>query len=159
MRSAKGAPARRTSPHGAHRTPHSALFRVRFLQPLPPVGAKNHRELIAWQLADAVRRRMIALMDQPDVAKDFSFCDQADRASSSGCRNLAEGYYRHRHKEFANFVNIARSSLGELLDSLDEARIKGYLQADDHAEFNAQVVEAMRVANGLYRYLRNNPDP
>lgn len=123
------------------------------------MGASNHRELVAWQLADAVRRRMVELMERPRVARDFGFCNQADRASSSSCRNLAEGYYRHRHKEFAHFVNIARSSLGELLDSLDEARIKGYLTPEAHAELDAQIVEAMRVANGLYRYLRNSPDP
>ena len=122
------------------------------------VGAKTHRELRAWQLADAVRQRIIALLANPVVARDFGFCDQAQRAAASGCRNLAEGFYRHRHREFANFVNISRASLGELLDSIDEARIKHYLTPEAHASLEAQIGEAMRVANGLYRYLRTTPD-
>jgi len=115
--------------------------------------------LKAWQLADGVRRRMLELLANPAVARDFDFRDQAQSAANSSCRNIAEGFYRYRHKEFANFVNIARASLGELHDSLDEAKIKRYLTPEAHASFDAQIREAMRVANGLYRYLRNTPDP
>lgn len=123
------------------------------------VGAKTHRELVAWQKADAVRRRMLELLATPAVARDFDFRNQAQSAANSSCRNIAEGFYRHRHKEFAHFVNISRASLGELLDSLDEAQVKKYLTPNEHASFDAQIREAMRVANGLYRYLRNTPDP
>jgi four helix bundle protein len=123
------------------------------------VGVKTHRDLRAWQQADAVRRHMIALCARPDVKRDFGFCNQADRAASSACRNLAEGFVRYRHPDFARFVTIAHASLGELLDSLDEAQAKGYLDARQFEELDRAVTTAMRSANALRRYLQNSPTP
>ncbi len=120
------------------------------------MGARTHRELQAWQWADRVRRRVLELTRQPHVRNDRDFVWQAQRAAASSCRNLAEGFYRHRHREFAHFVNIARSSLGELLDTNDEAGLKGYISPQEQQEFEALLQEAMRVANGLYRYLNGS---
>jgi four helix bundle protein len=161
VRSAEGAQHPAPSTSHSDRTPHSAPRTDPGIRPASDerMNVRSHRDLQAWQLADGVRRRMFELLANPAVAKDFQFRDQAQSAANSSCRNLAEGFYRYRHKEFAHFVNISRASLGELLDSLDEARIKKYLTPDAHASFDAQIREAMRVANGLYRYLRDNPDP
>lgn len=123
---------------------------------LEGVGARTHRDLEAWQYADRVRRRVLELTAHPSVRNDRDFVWQAQRAAASSCRNLAEGFYRYRHREFAHFVNIARSSLGELLDSNDEARLKGYVSAEEQQDFEALIQEAMRVANGLYRYLNGS---
>ena len=124
----------------------------------PGMSVRSHRDLRAWQKADAVRRRVLQLTIQAAAHRDFGFRDQAERAAASACRNLAEGFARHHHRDFARFVNISRASLGELLDSLDEARIKGYVDANGHAQLDAQIREAMRVSGGLLRYLRQTPD-
>jgi len=117
------------------------------------MAVRSHRDLIAWQKADLVRRRVLTLVTVEAARRDFSFRDQAERAAASACRNLAEGFYRYRHRDFARFVTIARASLGELLDSVDEAGIKGYADAPERAELEAQIQEAIRVATGLLRYL------
>jgi len=93
------------------------------------------------------------------VRKDFAFCDQAQRAAASACRNLAEGFARYRHADFARFVTIAYASLAELLDSFDEARVKGYLGAAAHGELDQAVGAAMRSAAGLRSYLQRTPTP
>jgi len=121
------------------------------------MGVRSHRDLVAWQKADIVRRRVLELTKTEAVQRDFGFRDQAERAAASACRNLAEGFCRHHHRDFARFVTIARASLGELLDSVDEARIKGYVDDKDHAVLDAQIQEAMRVAGGLLKYLRSTP--
>lgn len=54
---------------------------------------------------------------------------------------------------------IARASLGELLDSLDEAVTKGYVNAAQFEELDQAVRAAMATANGLRRYLQNTPTP
>ena len=120
---------------------------------------KSHRDLRAWQQADAVRRRIIELCANPAVKRDFAFCSQADRAAASACRNLAEGFIRYRHPDFARFVTIARGSLGELLDSLDEALAKGYLDPQQFENLEQAVRAAMASANALRRYLQNTPTP
>jgi four helix bundle protein len=59
---------------------------------------------------------VIQLTERDGIRSDGDFCGQARRAANSACRNLAEGFWRYSHREFAHFVNIARGSLGELLD-------------------------------------------
>lgn len=123
------------------------------------MGVKNHRELEAWQLADQVRRAFIELTSRDSVRRDFDFCDQTNRASRSACRNIAEGFYRFRHPDFARFVNIAKSSLGELLDSTDEAIEKKYIEQPEYESLNALIDNALRSATGLHEYLLTTPTP
>ena len=121
--------------------------------------AKSHKELRAWKLADVVRRHIVALCARPVVRRDFKFCDQADRAAASACRNLAEGFARYGHAEFARFVSIARGSLGELRDSIDEARLKGYLGDKERDELERRIRGAMSSAGALRVYLLRTPTP
>jgi len=88
------------------------------------VCAASHRDLRAWKLADVVRRHIVALCIRP----------QADRAAASACRNLAEGFARDGHADFARFVTIPCASLAELLDWLDEALAKGDIDAAEHRD-------------------------
>jgi four helix bundle protein len=121
--------------------------------------AWSHRELQAWKLADAVRRGVLLLCARPDVKQDFEFCDQADRASSSACRNIAEGFARYGHPEFARFVSIARGSLGELQDSADKARLKHYIDDEEWQSLDRVIRGAKAAANGLHGYLKRTPTP
>ena len=41
-------------------------------------------------------------------------CDQLKRATYSIPLNIAEGFERSSNKEFANFINIAKGSAGEV---------------------------------------------
>ena len=118
-----------------------------------------HRDLRARQLADGVRRRIIELCARPDVKRDFKFCDQADRAAESACRNIAEGFARYKHPDFARFVTISLGSLGELLDSLDEALTKRYINKAEFEDLDRDIKTAKSSANGLRRYLQNTPTP
>ena len=119
----------------------------------------SHRDLHTWQQADRVRRKILELCDKPEVKRDFAFCNQADRAAASACRNIAEGFARYGHPDFAKFVTIARASLGELLDSLDEARLKGYVTSQQFDDLDEAVRKATAFANALRRYLQNTPTP
>ena len=56
-------------------------------------------------------------------------------------------------------MNIAKGSLGELLDSLDEAKMKRYISDAEYAELHRTVDRALGVAAGLYKYLTENPTP
>ena len=132
---------------------------ARLLRIGPAMGVRHHRDLKAWQQADAVRRAIIELTSRAEVRQDTVFCDQAHRAAASACRNLAEGFWRFRHREFAQFVNIARASLGEVVDCVDEALEKRYLNAREHAELSATVEAALFTSTGLYAYLTRTPTP
>jgi four helix bundle protein len=123
------------------------------------MGVRHHRDLRAWQFAHEVRGRFIAIMESDRARRDFDFRDQANTAANSACRNIAEGFWRYQHKEFAQFVNIARGSLGELLDSADEALQKRYVSLDDHRSLNALIERAIQAAAGLHTHLRRTSAP
>ena len=48
------------------------------------------------------------------LRRDFSLLDQFKRAAYSILLNIAEGFERGSNKEFANFLNIAKGSAGEV---------------------------------------------
>lgn len=102
---------------------------------------------------------MVQITARSNVRRDFGFRDQADRAASSACRNIAEGFYRFSHPEFARFLKIARGSLGELLDSLDEARQKGYMTEQETAAVETLIARAMVKILALHKHLTSNPTP
>lgn len=123
------------------------------------MGARHHRELEAWQFADQVRQAFIDLTSRPPAKQDLGLCDQASRAAGSACRNIAEGFYRYSHREFANFLNIARGSLGELLDLADEAKAKRYLSDKDHEALDKLIDRAMATTAALRRYVSSTRAP
>jgi four helix bundle protein len=89
----------------------------------------------------------------------FDFCDQSNRAANSACKNTAEGFARFQHPDFARFVNIARGSLVELIDSTDEAIEKRYIDEAEHKSLNDLIERAKASATGLHRYLVSTPTP
>lgn len=123
------------------------------------MAVRHHRDLRAWQLADRVRRAVIQISEREGIRSDADFCGQARRAANSACRNLAEGFWRYSHREFAHFVNIARGSLGELIDSTDEAAAKGYVNQRQFEELNGLITEALKSVSSLHRYLRTTQTP
>ena len=106
-----------------------------------------------------MRRAIIELTSRESVKRDFDFCDQARRAANSACKNTAEGFYRFRHPEFAHFMNIVKGSLGELLDSLDEAETKRYIARSEYDRLHALIDRALGAAVELHRYLDTTPTP
>lgn len=57
--------------------------------------------------------------------------DQLREAARSGPRNIAEGFARYKHPDFARFVRIAKASEVELINHLQEAHESNYLTAGE----------------------------
>jgi four helix bundle protein len=134
------------------RTVHDVL-------PTQDMGVRHHRELESWQLANQVRSAILELTGRDSIRRDLEFCGQARRAANSACRNTAEGFWKYGHAEFARFVNIAKGSLGELLDSTDEALAKRYIAKPEYERLNHLIERALKAASGLHAYLIDNPTP
>lgn len=102
---------------------------------------------------------MIELVTRPVVARNVDFVNQTDSAARSACRNIAEGFWRYQHPQFAQFLNIAKASLGELLDSVDEAVARKYVSAEEHASLNKLVSAALASTTSLHRHVSGTPTP
>jgi four helix bundle protein len=122
-------------------------------------GFRSFTDFAAWQHAYALRRAVLPLCRRAIAARDYKLHDQVREAARSGPRNIAEGFGRYRHREFAQFVRIARGSELELLNHLQEAFDSGHLNDEEYRELEEMARKAIAAATGLIRYLESSPDP
>src|SRR5688572_5432896 len=122
-------------------------------------GFRDFREIGAWQRSREVRQLAYELLKRSDAARDFKFRDQLTDAARSAPRNIAEGFARYKHKEFAQFVRIAKGSMGEVLNHFIDAVDSGYLPPTDFPHHEHACKKALKAINGLIRYLESTPDP
>ncbi len=120
-------------------------------------GIYRFEDLVAWKLAWALKLHVDAICNRPQVRADFKFHDQLRDAAASGPRNLAEGFGRHYHPEFARFARIAKASELEVLNHLMDAHTRGYITALEFDEADHAVRRALKVVNGLITYLESTP--
>jgi four helix bundle protein len=121
-------------------------------------GATRHEELIAWQLADQIRIRVLDITKRDGFAKDLKLRSQTEDAANSVCRNIAEGF-SCKHVEFARFLKISRRSLNELRDAFRGAQLKQYVTASDYAPIATLSRRLYRAFSRLIAYLEITPDP
>lgn len=120
--------------------------------------ARRYHDLIAWQLADQLRHEVIGLTRRPEVARDRDFCEQIRDAAASGPNNITEGFLRYSHRDFARFVLIARSSVGEVQAELGDARDRGYLSEAEFQRLQSLSERTLATITALHTYLRTSPD-
>lgn len=120
---------------------------------------RDHRELVAWQLADKLRLLVFELTESGSASRDLKFRDQLRDAASSVARNLAEGFYRYEHPEFARFTRYARSSLGETQDLLHEGKGRRFWSETETLPVDALARRTMIAVARLHRYLRSTTAP
>jgi four helix bundle protein len=122
-------------------------------------GCKDFRELAAWQLARELKRAADALLGKPEVRRCFQYCEQLSDAARSGPRNIAEGFARYRHNEFAQFVRIAKASEAEVFNHFMDAHDLRLMTGEEFQRAEHPARRAIKAANGLIRYLEATPDP
>ena len=121
-------------------------------------GVSRFQDLVAWQLAVQLRRVVDGYCEKPIIRRNFKFHDNLADAAESAPRNIAEGFGRKSHRDFAKFAYIARGSEQEVLNGLITARDKEWITAVefDHGDHAAR--KALKVLNGLIAYLDSTPD-
>ena len=96
---------------------------------------------------------MIAFTATSPASTDFDYCHQIRNSSSSGPRNLVEGFGRFYPGEFARFTRNAPGSLRETQDHLSAGLERGYLSATDHSELSILADRAIGASVRLVKYL------
>ena len=121
--------------------------------------ARDFTELAAWQLANELRQLMLAIVARPDVRKDFKYCDQCKDAARSAASNIAEGFGRFKHKEFAQFLDYSIGSIKELHDLLIDGHSRGYVTQHELTAGIQLSKRAKAACVSLAAYLRRTRDP
>ena len=123
-------------------------------------GFKKFDEIIAWQLSHALKLQVDDFLNRPAFRRKFKFHDQLHDAVRSAPRNIAEGHLRgFKHREFAQFVRVAKGSLGEVLNHLIDAHEQGLISANELETSSRLAKRAIKASSGLIRFLESTPDP
>jgi len=117
-------------------------------------GARHFRELTCWQLAYELKLGIYRVADRPHVKRDLQFHDQLRDAAASAPRNIAEGFGRRSHADFARFLDVARGSLAECQNHLQDAVDRGYLDSQEHTRLESISQRAAAAVARLQQYLR-----
>jgi four helix bundle protein len=119
-------------------------------------GFSRYEDIVAWQLADELKREVFARTATGPPARDFKFRDQIRDSSASAARNIAEGFGRFRVAEFARFLEFARGSPTETHNSLRDGRDRGYFSDTDCDRLSRLAGRAAKATSALIRYLRSS---
>jgi four helix bundle protein len=115
-------------------------------------------DLIAWQKARILARRIYVCTRNPVFSKDYGLANQIQRAATSIMANIAEGFERDGRPEFFHFLTIARASCGEVKSHLYLAFDNSYLTKPDFDELLALTIEVSRILTGLRTAIRRQRD-
>jgi four helix bundle protein len=117
------------------------------------VPVYHFTQLTTWQLADDVRKEVIAYTDRPPCCNDRRFYADARAAAESAQSNTSEGFARFRPAEFLNFLRYARASLAETKDHLISALHRGYIPQSTFERIWHLSTRAIKANESLQRYL------
>lgn len=109
-------------------------------------GARDFRELVAWQLARQLKMLAEEICNRTGPARDFKYRDQLRDSAASGPRNIAEGFGRFRHKEFAQFVRIGKASEVEVLNHFVDGVDKRYISKEEFPRLEHAARKALKAA-------------
>jgi four helix bundle protein len=111
-------------------------------------GMPGFEDLIAWQKADFLTKRIYEVTRHGNVARDFGFSSQIQQASVSIMANIAEGSERGS-REFHQFLVTAKASAVEVRSHLFVALDTEYLDQVTFNELYALTTEVGRIIGAL----------
>jgi len=118
--------------------------------------SKKHapfKELLIWQKAVQLAKAIYEVTEAyPDLEK-FGLIAQMRRAAVSIPSNIAEGSQRTTKKDFANFLLIAKGSLGELETQRIISLELGYLKQKEAGMLEKNIDELARMLYSFHNKL------
>ena len=110
---------------------------------------ERFEDLIAWQKARELTRKIYEVTRHGAFTKDFGLRGQIQRASVSVMSNIAEGFERGGRNEFHQFLSTAKASCAEVRSQLYVALDVGYLTRPTFKTLLEQAEEVARIIGGL----------
>ena len=113
---------------------------------------KSFRELDVWNKAMKLTDRVYDLVGDFPKEERYALGDQLRRAVVSIPSNIAEGFGRDTHKDFAHFLAQARGSLYEVDTQLEIAVRRGYMDKD--SSLTSLMNDIAKMLSSLSRRLK-----
>lgn len=116
-------------------------------------GAKNHKELVVWQVADELRMEVYQLTGRRGVSRDFKFRDQLRDAVSGIPSNIAEGFRRRSSIDYARFITYAFTDMDETEERLGGGVKRGHWAKEELATANRLLHRLTKGLTNFQAYL------
>ena len=110
---------------------------------------QRFEDLIAWQKARELTKRVYQLTRMEPFCRDFGLANQIQRSAVSIMSNLAEGFERGSSSDFHKFIVIAKASCAEVRSQLYVALDIGYLNEDSFNRIHQLALEVSKIIGGL----------
>jgi four helix bundle protein len=115
---------------------------------------QRFQDIRAWQQARILVKEIYRTCAETRLGKDFGLRDQACRAAVSAMSNIAEGFGRTTHKDFAHFLDVARGSSFEVQSLLYVGLDVGYLPEKQFEALFAHATSVISMIAAFTSYLR-----
>jgi four helix bundle protein len=123
------------------------------------VVVRRYQDLVAWQLANELKLKVYALVDQTTARDDRKFCDQIKDAAASAPRNLAEGFAYYLHPDFARYTRTAKASLVETHNHLGDGVERRHWAHQQAMPLQQLADRAVGASVRLLRHLESTDAP
>jgi len=107
---------------------------------------RNHRDLIVWQKAMVLRRRVHLIVAALPREARWDIGRQTERAASSIPANIAEGHSRPSRQDYRQYLSMARGENGEL-----DTHLRAIVEDYPHVARDAD--EALSLVDEISRML------
>ena len=119
---------------------------------------EKFEDLPIWQASRVLAAKIYRLTNIGSFLQDFGLRSQIQRAAVSMVSNIAEGFERKSNKEFSQFLNIAKASVGEVRAQLYIALDIEYIDANQQESLNREFKDLSAQIAGFMKYLdRTHP--
>lgn len=119
----------------------------------------GYRKLKVWLASKELVKVVYSKIRSFPKEEQYALCDQLRRAVISVPSNIAEGYGRDTHKDFAHFIGNARGSLFEVATQLELAVDLGYMAADESLDDLIAQISRMLAALRTRLLTTDTPAP
>ncbi len=112
-------------------------------------------KLDVWWNAIALGKLVYKITNDFPREERYSFTDQVRRSAVSVSSNIAEGSGKSSTKEQSRFLNMAYSSLMELMSQLMLAKELNYINDEHLMEVREKIIHIANQLNNLNKYYQN----
>ncbi|GAB4093615.1 four helix bundle protein [Flaviaesturariibacter terrae] len=113
-------------------------------------------DIIVWQKARLLAKKVYQLTFEPPIAKDFRLKDQMRGSAGAVMDNIAEGFGRGSQFEAINSYSYSKGEAEELKSQLYRAYDVGYIDQTKFNELYADSNEIIRMLTSWIDYLNNS---
>lgn len=113
--------------------------------------AKDYKDLKVWQKGIEIVDKLYSITDRFPKEELYGLTSQIRRAAVSIPSNIAEGFVRHHHKEYIQFLYVSLGSCAELDTQVIIAAKRNYINLQKQQEIAEDINHEIRMILALIK--------